>query len=184
MAKRETQTSKKSEKPAVPARRRRGFEAASNLLSSRIRVAGQKRGFDLTRVLTHWNDVAGDDLAQMATPVSLRYGREGGFGATLTVLVSGSHAPLVEMQKPKLLDRLNACYGYAAISRIRVTQTAAQGFAEDQSPFGSKTGQSKPQHTPQKAAQIGHAADELAQDVEDPGLRSALERLGRNVLAR
>jgi len=184
MAKRETQTSKKPTKPDVPARRRRGFEAASNLLSSRIRVAGQKRGFDLTRVLTHWNDVAGDDLAQMATPVSLRYGWEGGFGATLTVLVSGSHAPLVEMQKPKLLDRLNACYGYAAISRIRVTQTAAQGFAEAQSPFAAKQGQQAPHHTPHETARIGRTADELAQDVDDPGLRAALERLGRNVLSK
>ena len=44
-------------------------------------------------------------------------------------------APMVEMQKEKLREKVNAVYGYAAISRILLTQTASTGFAEGQAEF-------------------------------------------------
>ena len=177
-------------KPAIPdqppKRRRRGFEAAGTLVGTRIRKAGEQRGFALTRLLTQWPEIAGAEMAALATPVDIKYGREGGLGAALTLLVKGANAPLVEMQKPALLERVNRCYGYAAISRIRITQTAATGFGEAKSPFGHRTASTgtanaagrQPDATTQKAAH------DLAQEVSDPGLKAALERLGGHVLSR
>ncbi len=128
MARTTTQT------PQPPQRRMRGFEAASGLLQSRIREAGEKRGFAVTRLLTQWTEVAGEDMARITRPVKIGYGREG-MGATLTLLVSPAHAPMVQMGLPRLKERVNAAYGYAAISRISLTQTAATGFAEGQAMF-------------------------------------------------
>jgi hypothetical protein len=160
-------------------RRMRGFEAAAGLLREQVRTVGESRGFALSRLLTHWAEVVGEDLARAAQPVKIGYGK-GGFGATLTLLVPGASAPLVQMQLPKIQERVNACYGYNAISRIHLTQTAAQGFAEGQTPFAPAP---KPSAPPPDPA-IGQAAQALSRDVRDETLREALEALGEKVLSR
>ncbi|MGR3522662.1 MAG: DciA family protein, partial [Paracoccus sp. (in: a-proteobacteria)] len=66
-------------------RRRRGFEAASSLLAERVQKAAEGRGFAVSRLLTHWPEIAGDKLAGLTRPVRISHGR-GSFGATLTLL--------------------------------------------------------------------------------------------------
>lgn len=163
---------------AKPTRRMRGFEPASGLLQDRIRMAGEKRGFAVTRLLTHWTEVAGEDLARITRPVKVSYGAREGLGATLTVLVSSAHAPLVQMQLPALKERVNACYGYAAISRILLTQTAPAGFAEGQAGFDAAPKVRAPDPA------VHARAAEAAAGVHDDGLRAALERLAQNFLSR
>ncbi|MFZ1662458.1 MAG: DUF721 domain-containing protein [Paracoccaceae bacterium] len=163
----------------APERRKRGFEAASSLLRDQIRTAGESRGFALSRLLTHWTEVVGTDLAAAAHPVKIGYGK-GGLGATLTLLVAGANAPLVQMQLPKIRDRVNACYGYNAISRISLAQTDASGFAEAQKPFGHQPAAAD--HTPDPVKRA--AAEALSRDVHDETLRAALEALGEKVLSR
>ena len=158
-------------------RRSRGFERASGLLARRVRAASEGRGFAVARVLTHWADVVGPEIAALARPVRVGYGRDG-IGATLTLLATGAAAPLVQMRLPEIRDRVNACYGYAAISRIRVTQTAAEGFAEAQAPF-------VPPHPPgAPLPETEGAARDAARQISDPGLREALTRLAGHILSR
>ena len=156
-------------------RRKRGFERAVRLADKQIRAAGESRGFAVARLLTHWDDIVGPDLCTIAEPVDVSYGR--GFGATLTLLTKGATAPMVEMQKERIRERVNACYGYAAIQKIRLTQTAARGFAEDQAAFTS---------APKRTVTEDHraAAATLAGDVGNTRLRQALETLGANVIAK
>ncbi len=166
-------------------RRLRGFEAAAGLLRERIRTAGESRGFALSRLLTHWAEIVGEEIAARAQPVKVGYGRGkdkdgGGLGATLTLLVQGSAAPLVQMQIPQIQERVNGCYGYNAISRIHLTQTAGTGFAEGQSPFVAQ---------PKSAArppdpEVLRAVAELSREVQDESLRAMLEALGEKVLSR
>ena len=156
--------------------RKRGFERASSLVANRVRTASETRGFAVSRLLTHWDDIVGADLCEMARPVDITYGKS--FGATLTLLVKGAEAPMVEMQKETIRERVNTCYGYAAIQRIRLTQTAPRGFAEEQTPFNG---------APQKPQVSEHARQKAAQTVEivgDTSLRDALERLGANVISQ
>jgi hypothetical protein len=40
----------------------------------------------------------------------------------LVILTTGAQAQMLEMQLPQLREKVNACYGYNAISRIRITQ--------------------------------------------------------------
>jgi hypothetical protein len=160
-------------------RRMRGFEAASGLLTDRIRKAGEKRGFATSRLLTHWAEIAGPDIAAIARPVKVGYAKDG-MGGTLTLLTTGAAAPMLQMQLPVLRDRVNACYGYNAISRIQVTQTAAEGFAEGRVAFD-------PAPTPARAAidpNDAATARALSAPVGDAGLRAALEALAGNVLSR
>jgi len=157
-----------------------GFKSASKLLEDRIRHAGESRGFAVTRLLTHWEEIAGD-IAGMARPVDVKFGREG-FGATLTLLTTGPMAPMVEMQKDQLREKVNAVYGYNAIARVRVTQTAATGFADGQVSF-DMAGAKKADPAPLRP-EVAERARDVAHDVGDQGLRSALEALARNVLSK
>ncbi len=156
----------------------RGFSRAATLMQKRIRGATETRGFAESRVLTHWAEIVGESIAKIAHPVNIGYAK-GGLGATLTVLTSGAQAPMLEMQKEQIREKVNSCYGYNAIARIRITQTAATGFAEGQLAFGHAP---KAPKGPAPAAR--QTAQKLAEPVENEALRLALAALGANVLTK
>jgi hypothetical protein len=158
--------------------RTRGFEPAFGLMKAAVRTAGEARGFAVARLLTHWAEVAGEEMARKTRPVKIGYGKAG-LGATLTLLVRASEAPMVQMALPVLKERVNAVYGYAAISHIHLTQTAATGFAEGQAAF---TPAPKAAEAPDPATRA--RAQAVAEAVTDPGLRAALEQLAENILTR
>lgn len=160
-------------------RHMRGFERTSKLLGARIRKAGESRGFAVSRLITHWHEVAGDAVAQICRPVEVSYGR-GGFGATLTLLTTGANAPMLEMQKEQIREKVNAVYGYAAISRIRLTQTAPTGFSEGQAQFQPR----KPEAQKAPDPEIQTKAHATTEGVQDDRLRAALEALAANVYTR
>ncbi len=152
----------------------RGFMQTGGILQQHIRTASEKRGFVETRLLTHWREIVGDALADVSRPVKVSYGQQG-IGATLTILTNGANAPLLQADLPRIKDKVNACYGYAAISRIRITQTAETGFSEAPASFDHKP---RPAPDPQKVAEV----EKVVGDVGDDNLRSALAALGRNIL--
>lgn len=164
-------------RPYGTPRRKRGFERAASLVANRVRSAGETRGFAVTRLLTHWPDIVGPDIAAAARPVEISYGR--GFGATLTLLTTGPQAPMLEMQKESIRTKVNTCYGYAAIQKIRLTQTSATGFSEGRAQFDGREADPVRQEPA-----VPKAVSEAADGIDDQNLRMALERLGANVLSR
>lgn len=160
-------------------RTKRGFNAVSGLISRQVRKSGESRGFATMKLLTQWESIVGAETAQHAMPVKVGYSREG-FGATLTLLVPGAMAPMIQAELPRIQRRVNACYGYQAISRIRLTQTAPTGFSEGQRVFEMPR-KSKPQPV-DPAVKV--ASETLVGDVGDSDLKDALSRLSENVLQR
>lgn len=158
-----------------------GFRRSGSLLSAQIRKATETRGFAVSRVLTHWPEIVGAELAAISRPVEVNHGRQN-LGATLTVLTTGAQAPMLEMQKEKMREKVNAAYGYNAISRVRITQTAPTGFAEGQAQFSST--REPAVSAPQPNAETDRAAQEAVAPVADESLRRALEALGQTVLSR
>lgn len=154
-----------------------GFSRAATLMQRPIRKASESRGFEVSRVLTHWAEIVGQATAKIAHPVDVSYGR--GMGGTLTLLTTGAQAPMLEMQKEQVRAKVNACYGYNAIARVRITQTAPTGFAEGQVAF-----EHKPDAAHGPRAEHKHEGQSLARDVGDADLRSALAQLGANVLSK
>ncbi|MFW2541112.1 DUF721 domain-containing protein [Primorskyibacter sp. 2E107] len=157
-----------------------GFAHTAKLLQGNIRQASESRGFAQSRVLTHWAEIAGPEAAAMSRPVEISYGRQG-FGATLTLLTTGAMAPMLEMQKEQIRARINAVYGYNAVTRVRITQTAAVGFAEGQADFNHRP---KPTEKPKPSPEQVTRARTATTEIGDAGLRAALERLGANVLSK
>ena len=147
-------------------------------MQTRIRKASEARGFAVTRLLTHWAEIVGDGTAKIATPVKVSYGK-GGMGATLSVLTTGAQAPMLEMQKEQIRDKVNACYGYRAISRVRITQTAPVGFTKGQVAFEPEVKELK-----EPAPAVKAEATKMSNDVTSPELRAALAALGANVLSK
>ena len=167
-------------RPSTKARSPRGFRRADALLQSQIRTASEGRGFAVSRLLTHWAEVAGAEVSKATRPVRISYGRDG-FGATLTLLTSGANAPIVQTEIPKLIERVNACYGYAAVTKIRLTQTAPDGFYEGQAEFKDRHDFEAPTGPDDEDFS---RAREIANEVENSELRQALEGLGSQIISR
>ena len=154
------------------------FKRTATVLQSRIRQVSEGRGFAQSRVLTHWLEIVGNDIAAITRPVEVSYGR-GGMGATLSILTTGAHAPMIEMQKEAIRAKVNAVYGYNAMARVLITQTAPIGFSEGQAEFQVKT-----KAKPTLNLEVQKQAEQTARTVTDQNLRRALEELGRNVLTK
>ena len=147
------------------------FTQTSSFLRDAIRRVSETRGFSETRLLTSWPEIAGQEFASKLTPVKVSYPKSG-LGAVLTVLCKGADAPMMEMTLPQLKDRVNAVYGYQAICDIRITQTAAIGFAEEQAPF------SAPKRNKRK---VDGPTVSTIDTVADDELRMSLSELKRNL---
>ena len=157
----------------------KGFKQASSLLNNRIRQASETRGFAESRLLTHWEEIAGKDTAKVSWPVKVSYGKQG-FGATLILLCNGANAPFIEMQRESIRSRVNSVYGYNAIKRIKITQTTAHGFDAAQTLFSANEKPSEKDIDSNIAAK----AQELIHGVNDSEFYSALEALAQNVLSK
>ncbi len=155
----------------------RGFVQAASLAAPQMRKATGARGFSQARLLTHWEEVVGPNLAKITRPAKVSFAREG-FGATLTIFANGAHGPELQMQLPEIRSRVNACYGYNAISRVRITQTdrAGLGMAEAQLPFDHD--KPKRELTEAELETLG------LENVKDTRLRDALLDLSKSVLTR
>ena len=158
-------------------KQRTGFRRTSLLVEQKLRSAGESRGFAITRLLTHWAEIVGAQAAGVCTPVKISYAQKG-FGATLVILTTGAQAQMLEMQLPQLREKVNACYGYNAISRIRITQTAPVGFSDGNVRFNVA-----PKLTAQlPCPKIAAKASAIACDIKDEGLRAALAAFGENIM--
>lgn len=156
--------------PSTPQRRwKKGFERASALAPEVLKTGGAKRGFAETRILTEWAAVAGEDISAICWPVKVRYGGRGGLGAALVLAVEGARAPEIDMQRARIIERVNAFYGYRAISRIEIDQSRAPELRKN----AEKTSH------PGVAGPVAPIPD-----IADDALAMALARLGANVKAR
>ena len=155
----------------------RGFIQTGGLLKAKIRAATETRGFAETRLLTNWKDIAGPATASICRPVKVSYGKQG-FGATLTLLTTGANAPVLQMQLPKILLKVNSIYGYNAINKIKITQTSPIDFKDN---FEDLEDRENRKVLSEK--QIINAETSV-KNVSDINLKDALSRLGKNIIIR
>jgi hypothetical protein len=124
-------------------RQQRGFTPSTNwkarslraksvgeFVPALMRPAFEKYGFPAAAILTDWAAIAGKDLAAFTAPERLKWPRRASAeageaeqsGATLILRVDGPRALEVEHLRPRLIERINACFGYRAVADIRVLQ--------------------------------------------------------------
>lgn len=120
----------------------------------------KESGMGLNELKRRWAEVAGDSFAK-ATPIKLA-------GGVLTLQVSSAQAPLFSHASGLLISRL-ATAG-AKVKSVRLEQRTAS----------ASKGNIRPLRKPLTATEEAALAQTL-DPVGDPGLRSALMRLGRAV---
>ena len=163
-----------------PDKRSGRFKRTSELLKRRINEASEGRGFSETRLLTHWSTFVGIGLSEKTYPVKISFA-SGGLGATLTILTTGPHALELEMLKHQIKDKVNAAYGYNAVARIKITQTAETGFEFEKFSKANKEQKLDPNSfTSRKKNKASAQVD----SVIDNDLREALADLEEKVLTK
>ncbi|MEO1328662.1 MAG: DciA family protein [Pseudomonadota bacterium] len=166
------------EKPVAPAeqRRMRGFEVASSLSRASTRSTLSSRGISEVKLIAQWREIVGDKLADACQPLRIKAPRGGfGVGGVLVLAVSGARASEIEHQGPRIIERVNQYYGYAAVANLQITQAARL------SPRTAPAARPAPAPlSAQKQAEIAALTD----PIENDALRGALARLGANIMRR
>jgi len=135
------------------------------------RAALGKKGFALAQLLTDWDSVVGPTLAAATAPIKLIKARDPAEGAVLEVRVEGAAAVELQHSEPRVIERINAHFGYAAIRRLKLRQ----------GPVGAPRAATVPTIRRIGAAEERSLFRQL-EGVGDDSLRDALAGLGRAVI--
>ena len=158
-------------------RHAKGFTHAAAFVKGRFRTAAAKRGFASTRILTHWPEVAGAEIAAMSQPMAVRFDKAKRENV-LTLLTTGAFAQQLSMSAPLILERVNAEFGFRAVDRVRVTQSWKGQRAKPAALLQPVARQTDP---PGSADLL---SAEIVHEIEDAALRNSLSELGRSIVAR
>lgn len=154
------------------AEERRG--ALRAIAASVPKIAGPvlgKRGFAEAQLIAQWPAIIGEEIARGVSPEKLSFARGERRDGTLHLRVAPGLGLEVQHREPVLIERINAFFGYRAVARLALKQGPA---ARNAAPA-----------PPRPRALDGaerHALDQRLADIEDPGLREALQRLGAAVI--
>ena len=152
--------------PKSGGERGRGFQAVGVAVSKLgAPVVGKRGGGLLVRLKTDWPTIVGADWAAVTWPAALAR------GGCLKLRTIPTAALEVQHRAPLLIERINAFFGRAAVSRLILAQ-------------GPLPLAPMPRVLPAPALAAGEAAvlDEQLADIADADLRGALARLGRAVI--
>ncbi|MDE2791498.1 MAG: DciA family protein [Paracoccaceae bacterium] len=160
--------------------RRSGFVQIGTVLNAEFRRILGKRGIAEARLISRWPEIVGEAFAQHTCPLRITRPRKGG-KATLVVLIDRARGPMLDMLKPEIVRRVNACFGYAAIGHIRLTQTSpAMPEVRRRSRPPVVPDSADPGSGPSRPRLPGDVRQTI-DSIRDPDLRQALTSLGRSV---
>lgn len=152
-----------------------GVISLAELVGRALDPVTARRGFATAELIGAWADIVGGRYADCSRPERIVWPRGAAnkdSPGTLVVVVAGPRALYLQHEADQIVERVNGFLGHGAIGRLKIVQggmplTESARAAAD---------------IPLDATDKAKLDDTLA-DVESPGLRSALERLGQAVLA-
>ena len=173
-------------------------KAVGSFVPGLTRKSFEKYGFSTATLLTDWALIAGRDLASFTLPERLKWPRNveafedvpagagGRPGATLVLRVDGPRAIEVQYQTTQIIERINAHFGYRAVSEIRFIQAPiGQKFKySTMDGAGSRGAEIERQRQREMAADArGEAVTGQKDDSPAPpdALLAALDRLHTNM---
>ena len=106
-------------KPVNDDKPRRGHaRSAGELIGDVGGAACKKFGFVQASVVSRWSEIVGERYGQVSLPESIRFPAGRKAGGTLTLLVEGAHAPLIQHLGPMIIERVNRFFGHQAIDKV------------------------------------------------------------------
>lgn len=143
--------------------------SAGELIGAASGPAFKRFGFVQGAVVSRWSEIVGERYAKVSSPESIRFSGGSRKNGTLTLLVEGAHAPLMQHLGPMVIERVNRFFGYEAVARLVFRQGRLP--QKPQSP-------ARPIPAP-VPAELGEGLRAIA----DPELRACLESLAGQIAA-
>lgn len=131
-----------------------------------------RQGFAGGAMIVDWPAIVGAAVASYTLPIRVRFPKGERSGGTLEIKVANS-AFATELQhlEPLILERINGYFGWAAVARLKLRH-------------GPLPRRAAPPAAPVLAPPAETRLDRVLENVDDPELRAALERLGRHIAAK
>ncbi|HEY8564151.1 MAG TPA: DciA family protein [Beijerinckiaceae bacterium] len=151
----------------------------ADLLDHCLKPALRAQGFAAADVLVAWPDIVGERLAAYTQPIKLEWRHRARDAdpdarpepASLVVRVEGAFAIELQHLAPIVIERVNAHYGWRCVGRLVLKQGPVRRPV--------KPSRALPSLAPEEQAKVEAAVSGVA----ETGLKAALDRLGRAVLA-
>lgn len=141
--------------------------SAGELIGAAGGPAFKRFGFVQGAVVSRWGEIVGERYARVSSPESIRFPTGSRKNGTLTLLVEGAHAPLMQHLGPLVIERVNRFFGYEAVSKLAYRQGAIPAKAE-------RPARPTPAPVP---TELGEGLRTIA----DPELRACLESLASQI---
>lgn len=132
----------------------------------------------LGRLVTHWADIVGADVADRCHPSGLRFRKVPGQSfaeASLDIAAPPADATVLHYRKGLILERINQIFGEQLVAAIRFVPLAAS----EQNRKNARASARPPKPlSPLERREL----QQLLEKIDDPGLKERLERLGTSIL--
>lgn len=136
-------------------------------------TAFRRRGFAQQEMITRWATIVGETVAEHSQPDRIQFSRDSREGGVLHIRADGGFALELQHLEPLLLERVNAYFGYRAVTKVAIKQGPLNRLPATK-----------------KAVQVPLTAEEKAfveastTQTQHEGLRLALEAVGRSLFGR
>ncbi|KZL18791.1 hypothetical protein PsAD2_02307 [Pseudovibrio axinellae] len=158
----------------------RSSRQLNELIGKTMHPVARKRGFASADLLAAWPELVGKQYHGKVQPGRLVWPRTKSADgepvaepATLLVHSDGPTALFFTHEAPQLRSRINAFLGWNAVGRIKVVQRPAL-----------KTKKTTPKPLRELSEIESRRIEQKVADVSDDRLKAALEKLGKNIVAR
>lgn len=153
-----------------------GAQPVADLATRILDPVLKKRAGISVALIQSWEEIVGERIASASRPEKIvwprRMGEDDPFEpATLVVACEGMAALALQHETGEVIARVNGFLGFSAVGRIRIVQKPVVVDAARKRPGPAKLDGRQEAHLKSVTAQI-----------EDDGLRAALERLGTEVI--
>jgi hypothetical protein len=159
---------------AAPTKRPRNAAPLAALVGRTIGDALKRQGFANVEIVTHWQDIVGEDLARRSEPMKLTWPRRDDPDSVgiLQIRVEGAYALEVQHLQPVIIERVNRYFGWRCVGRITIRQ----------GPVSPRRKRPTPPAEP-PANEIEQARSRIG-EFEDEKLAHSIARLGAMIAER
>ena len=131
-----------------------------------------KKGFVEVSILTNWDKIVGKELADYSFPLKIDFKREQKNNGVLHLQVpSGAFALEIAHREKYILEKINAYFGYNAVSGLKIIQNSAISFEEK---FVNEQSKPKDLVTDDEKKYI----ESLSDEIKNSKLKEILIKLG------
>lgn len=135
-----------------------------------------KKGFIEIDILANWDKIVGDELAQFSAPEKINFPKgEKNNGVLHLQVQSGAFALEIQHREKFILDKINAYFGYNAVSSIKIQQNNFFSFYDEKTDFYNSF---RPDLTTNEEKKY---IESMTENIKNSKLKEILTKLGQSI---